>query len=126
MPKKHGIVPEKPRPLTAAERQKINILISANQQKVRDISAHFEQQKQAALETGRAQRQVQRSVPPKFESYTSMNFNIVMNPQSAESAEDSHERLVSQIKREIRSQPPDHALYLSTIRHLRDAAGRPE
>lgn len=55
-----------------------------------------------------------------------MNFNIVMNPQNAESAEDSHERLVSQIKREIRSQPPDHALYLSTIRHLRDAAGRPE
>lgn len=42
MPKKHGIPPEKPRPLTADERQRINQLISANQQKVRDISARCE------------------------------------------------------------------------------------
>ena len=48
MPKKHGIAPEKPRPLTADERRRINALISHNQQEVKDISARFERQRQTA------------------------------------------------------------------------------
>lgn len=125
MPKKHGLVPEQPRPLTTDEKLRINRLISANQQKVRDLSAHFERQRQVALEHEKRLKQVRRSVPPKFESYTSMGFNVILpdrTESTAESAEEKHEKLVAQIRKELRSLPPDHALYLSTVRHLGSAA----
>ena len=42
----------------------------------------------------------------------------------AKSAEEKHAMLVAQIKKEIRAQPPDHPLYLSTVHHLEEAVGQ--
>lgn len=90
---------------------------------MRDVAAHTAQQRQAAAEKARLEKMSQKSAPPKFESYTNLNFNFVLpdRPENVESAEERHEKLVAQIKREILSQPADHALYLSTVRHLESA-----